>query len=411
MFRDGFSLSVRKFCKCIVCFSLRFHNLGLKFSSPRLMISDMSETKNPYSTKNINHDYGSYYNIFYSFFQKTGSYPMVYELNSVLLDAGKMESAGFSRVFTHDFENLKSEVNNMETCYERGSVMIQFCRKESVMDRIERMERSRDEEEEGDSPRAEKSAQSCRILYLDRSDLDSIQSLIERTPFGSRKSGKIYLLCSMDGMLELQKFKTRLPDRPVDLAMNYGQVAASKFEKIVSLMDSGKNGLVLLSGHPGTGKSTFIKMLSMRTGRKVIYLSSSSAEHLTNPEFLSFMMRHRDSILLLEDAEKVLRSRDEQDNSAISNLLNVTDGILGDCLNIMVIATFNIDREKIDSALVRKGRLLVEHHFEPLPAEMANALLVSIGSDRVVTEPTSLADIYNPDENFHEEEEQRKVGF
>ena len=90
-------------------------------------------------------------------------------------------------------------------------------------------------------------------------------------------------------------------------------------------MELGRNGLVLFSGHPGTGKSTFIKMLAKKTTRKVIYLSSSSADHLTNPEFLSFMMRHRNSILLLEDAEKLLRSRSEQDNSAISNLLNITD--------------------------------------------------------------------------------------
>jgi ATP-dependent 26S proteasome regulatory subunit len=215
----------------------------------------------------------------------------------------------------------------------------------------------------------------------------------------------------MDGMLELQKFKTRLPGKEIDLGLNYGPVAEAKFQKILSLMDSGRNGLVLLSGHPGTGKSTFIKMLSMKTDRKVIYLSSSSAEHLTNPEFLSFMMRHRDSILLLEDAEKVLRSRDEQDNSAISNLLNITDGILGDCLNIMVLATFNIDREKIDSALVRKGRLLVEHHFEPLQPDMANNLLESLGSDVRVSSPTSLAEIYNPEDNFHEEKEENKVGF
>jgi hypothetical protein len=77
----------------------------------------------------------------------------------------------------------------------------------------------------------------------------------------------------------------------------------------------------------------------------------------------------------------------------------------------MVVATFNIAREKIDPALVRKGRLLVEHHFEPLSADMANGLLESMGSDRKVSEPTSLAEIYNPDDNFHEEEETRKVGF
>jgi ATP-dependent 26S proteasome regulatory subunit len=185
-----------------------------------------------------------------------------------------------------------------------------------------------------------------------------------------------------------------------------------KFEKVVSALSDNKNGLVLLSGDPGTGKSTFIKCLAKRTTRKVIYLSSGTAEQITNPDFLTFIMRHRDCVLLLEDAEKVLRSRDEQDNTAISNILNITDGILGDCLNIMVVATFNIDREKIDPALVRKGRLIVEHHFSPLDSDAANALLKSVGSDRRVDGPTTLAEIYNPDDNFHEEQEDKKrVGF
>jgi hypothetical protein len=359
---------------------------------------------NPYAEKANNHDYGSYYNLFFSYHEKRGEYPMVYEIDSAVPDEAAMKSSGFTKVFSYDSENGRGKVNNIESCWERDGLMIHLSRRESILDRIDRTSRGREDES-----REEPVPYGCKILFRE-GELESVQPLMGRVP-EKKKSGRIYLLCSMDGMLDLQKFKTRLPEREIDLEMNYGPVAAAKFEKISSLMDSGRNGLVLLSGHPGTGKSTFIKMLSLKTDRKVIYLSSSSAEHLTNPEFLSFMMRHRDAILLLEDAEKVLRTREERDNSAISNLLNITDGILGDCLNVMVLATFNIDREKIDPALVRKGRLLVEHHFEPLPADMANRLLESIGLDKRVSEPTSLAEIYHPDDNFHEEEEQRKVGF
>jgi ATP-dependent 26S proteasome regulatory subunit len=122
-------------------------------------------------------------------------------------------------------------------------------------------------------------------------------------------------------------------------------------------------------------------------------------------------MGHRNCILLLEDAEKILRSRESAENDAISNILNISDGILGDCLNIMVIATFNTNRENIDSALVRKGRLLVEHHFKPLSAEESNILLEKIGSKIRTEEPMTLADIYNEDDNFHCKKEKNKVGF
>ena len=370
------------------------------------MLSAMSEKTNPYAPKGNTHDYGSYFNLFYLYFEKRLEYPMVYEVESGLLpDEDGMVSAGFSKIFSHEFENRGSSVENLECCYDRDGMLVQLCRREGILDRIDRLERL-----EGDEKEDRQSVYTYRILYSTNEELKFALELIPRCP-EAKKKGRVYLMASMDGMLELQKFEVRLPSEEIDIGLNYGPTALAKFEKASSLMESGRNGLVLFSGHPGTGKSTFIKMLAKKTTRKVIYLSSSSADHLTNPEFLSFMMRHRNSILLLEDAEKVLRSRSEQDNSAISNLLNITDGILGDCLNVLVIATFNIDREKIDPALVRKGRLLVEHHFEPLDSDMANSLLESMGSDRRVSEPTSLAEIYNPDENFHEEEERRKVGF
>ena len=69
-------------------------------------------------------------------------------------------------------------------------------------------------------------------------------------------------------------------------------------------------------------------------------------------------MKHKNSVLVIEDAERVISDRQGHGSSAgVSNILNLTDGILGDCLNIQIIATFNMARERIDSALLRKGRL------------------------------------------------------
>jgi SpoVK/Ycf46/Vps4 family AAA+-type ATPase len=226
-----------------------------------------------------------------------------------------------------------------------------------------------------------------------------------------KKKKNVYLLCSLDGMLTTQKFEVKLPDKKIDLELNYGKSASDKFDKIIDYTKKNKNGLVLLSGKPGTGKSTFIKYLTTKTDRKVIYLSSGSADQLTNPDFLSFIMGYRNSILLLEDAEKALRSRENQDNNAISNILNITDGVLGDCLNILIIATFNINKEKIDSALVRKGRLLIEHEFDVLSPENCNKIFKSMKSKRKTDVPMTLAEIYNEEENYSKKEEKPKIGF
>jgi SpoVK/Ycf46/Vps4 family AAA+-type ATPase len=145
--------------------------------------------------------------------------------------------------------------------------------------------------------------------------------------------------------------------------------------------------------------------------RKIIYLPSSFADEITNPSFLSFMTDYKDSIFLLEDAEKVLKSREEQDNSAISNILNITDGLLGDCLNIFVIATFNTSRDKIDSALLRKGRLMLEHEFKELPADNCNRIFEKINSDRRTDIPLTLADVYNEEDNYKKELDKKKIGF
>ncbi len=367
---------------------------------------------NPYGRKTNSGDYGTYLNFFYNYVDRHSKQPSVYEYQSPISVSTleNLEKMGAKRFFQCELETLidgKKLVDNTEICYEYEDSMILIYRKESLLRRnYFHIDEADDEEEEEDK---DFTNYRGRILYASSETLEKVKGCFELEP-EPRKHSNVYLLCASDGMLSLQRFNIKLPPS-VDIELNYGRDYSEKLGRVVDLLSKNKNGLVLFSGDPGTGKSTFIKYLTTKTNRKVIYLSSAAAEQLTSPDFLSFMMGHRNSILLLEDAEKVIRSRDSGDNGAVSNILNITDGILGDCLNIMIIATFNIERENIDSALVRKGRLLFEHCFKALSAEDANRVLESMGSSRRTDSPMTLAEIYNDDDNFHEEEEKRKVGF
>ena len=119
---------------------------------------------------------------------------------------------------------------------------------------------------------------------------------------------------------------------------------------------------------------------------------------MTKPGFLPFLMQHPNSILIVEDAENIIHDRKDQNylpNQAVANLLNLSDGLLGDAMHQQIICTFNCDVKGIDPALLREGRLVIEHKFDKLTAENARRLCVELGvSGDDIHQSTSLAEIY-----------------
>jgi SpoVK/Ycf46/Vps4 family AAA+-type ATPase len=111
-------------------------------------------------------------------------------------------------------------------------------------------------------------------------------------------------------------------------------------------------------------------------------------------------MQHPNSILIVEDAENIIHDRTQNNflpNQAVSNLLNLSDGLLGDAMHQQIICTFNCDVKGIDPALLRDGRLVIEHKFDKLSTEHARRLCVELGvpgNGMDIHEPTSLAEIY-----------------
>jgi hypothetical protein len=69
-------------------------------------------------------------------------------------------------------------------------------------------------------------------------------------------------------------------------------------------------------------------------------------------------------------------------------------------------------REKIDQALLRKGRLIAEHKFEKLSIDDTNKLLKHLEKNQEVGEGMVLADIYNIDtEVYKTSTKGNKIGF
>lgn len=173
-----------------------------------------------------------------------------------------------------------------------------------------------------------------------------------------------------------------------------------------------KAGLILLHGAPGTGKTSYIKNLITKfDNRSFIFVQNEFVNELLNPDFISFLLKNRNAVLLIEDAEKVIATREHSsENSVVSTILQLTDGLFSDYLNIKIICTFNTSIEKIDKALLRKGRMIAYYDFKPLVAEKASELLKSLNLAPTENELT-LAEIFNYRSRAFQTDDSKKIGF
>ena len=246
-------------------------------------------------------------------------------------------------------------------------------------------------------------------------ELDTQLDFIEINKFKrERQKSSIHLVKSDMGQLDTEEFDLPIPD--IDIELNYGKDFVKMYEIFIKrLNNEDDKGIILLHGDPGTGKTTFLKYLTkFIKNKEILFIPPAMAETLSDPSIIPFLMEKKNSILIIEDAERVISDRESNGSPVgVSNLLNLTDGILGDCLNIQVIATFNMAREKIDKALLRKGRLIGEWDFKPLNIDNSNKLLKKLfpEKDYKTDKAMLLSDIYGYEMDDLSIKNDKRVGF
>ena len=245
-------------------------------------------------------------------------------------------------------------------------------------------------------------------------------------------NAKIHMLVKEDYDMYFQDFDVSKFTPVIKNAdLFYGDGFGKFNKKLLNKLESEKKGVVLFHGSPGTGKTHYIRHLLKELTvlqKRVIYIPPTLVEAMTDPGLVSFLTTNiieeeRDTILLIEDAEPLLESREDQGGirtTGISNLLNSTDGLLNDVLGLVVICTFNTELKNIDKALLRPGRLLARKEFKKIKIDnlekAAKIIGVKLGDD-IPDDSYSVAELINLKQDKavllhdHEVKDRRSIGF
>lgn len=241
-----------------------------------------------------------------------------------------------------------------------------------------------------------------QVNYNDHKQAEKLLKFVKPLPENTNKTVTYDLVVSTNTGFSTTKC-TSSRNIDIDIKKNYNDDLP--YDKYKEFCEKDGSGLALMYGIAGSGKTSLIKKLIYDCSDTNFYIMDfSMLQNIVSGQFLSFLLGLKNAVIIMEDCEYILKRRDTHENPLINSLLNITDGLVGDALNIRFLCTFNAPLTDIDEALLRPGRLKIKYEFKALDKNKTKAIC---GDDKAET----LAEIYNRDKINFGKKEQKRIGF
>lgn len=158
----------------------------------------------------------------------------------------------------------------------------------------------------------------------------------------------------------------------------------------------------LFRGKPGTGKTSFLRytVATLWKTHRFYYVPPESFSLLGSSKLTELLMKDQRAhpqfakVIVLEDAERLLLDRGNEQALDVSGVLNLTDGFIGDLVRVHLVCTINCDTNALDEAILRPGRQRFFREFELLSYEQAASLALWLNVNLAERREYSIAEIY-----------------
>jgi SpoVK/Ycf46/Vps4 family AAA+-type ATPase len=193
------------------------------------------------------------------------------------------------------------------------------------------------------------------------------------------------------------------------IAQNYPADVGRALAQVMSMERAAERGgrLILWYGEPGTGKTTAIRALAREWTRWAdFHFVLDPEEFFAGPDYLMHVVTAEDQwwergsanpdhwkVLVVEDADALIRADARRSSGAsLGRLLNLTDGILGHGMRVLLLLTSNEPVHGLHPAVVRPGRCLADVQFSLFSRAQAAEWLA--GAGKPPSGESTLAELY-----------------
>lgn len=203
---------------------------------------------------------------------------------------------------------------------------------------------------------------TVRVLHKSQALVKKVKEYFDEQWITQETKGHIYAIVQRGSSLTL----TSIGNAGIPCILdNYTPKVIEGYKYIISDLrsESPSGRISILRGTPGSGKTHLIRAMLLEVPDAMfVLISPEMVQSLSGPELLPLLTSYRGTftgpiILVLEDADKCLVSRDKNNMSSIQGLLNLGDGILGSLLDLRIVATTNAQELNMEEAIMRPGRL------------------------------------------------------